>query len=478
LTLAPGASGTVAIGVARAGGFASPVDINVTNGPSTITAGQVTILSTENSGSFVVTVAANAQPGSYPLIVAGTSAMLFASAMLTVDVAAADASADGAAGDATTDAGAADGADAAASDAAPDAPFAGATPALSGGLQHVCSLRTNGTIACWGANDQGQLGDTTTMPNYKNGVAVSGLPGPATSIAAANQSTCARIADGTVVCWGANSNGMLGKGVNDTLTHASASLVPGLPGPARAIWSGTYAVFAELESGDVAVWGVNFFDEFGDGQSMHSYSPITEPALMRFTRMSGDDITCGLKDGVAYCWGVVNTHGELGNGTTTNPNFGPTKVMGITDTVTDVSAGFGAFGHACAVLSTQGIVCWGTNASGELGDGTNMDRSVATPVKNLPPAKRVTCGQGFTCALLVDGRLACWGDNTGGMLGLGVRGNTYSTPQIVPGLANVEAVAAGSLQACARTKDGKVSCWGLNEPSFAAPVFIPALGDQ
>ena len=89
--------------------------------------------------------------------------------------------------------------------------------------------------------------------------------------------------------------------------------------------------------------------------------------------------TCAIANGLAYCWGA-NGFGELGDGTTTT-TYQPVQVKNLTN-VTAISAGAypdpNGYDETCAV-ATGNVYCWGSNAYGQLGDGTTIDSSV--PVK-------------------------------------------------------------------------------------------------
>src|ERR1043165_8003394 len=79
----------------------------------------------------------------------------------------------------------------------PDAPAC--ATGIAAGAAHTCSIRTDGTVWCWGLNNHGQLGDNTIIDSATP-VQVSGVTGAKTLVAGDNH-TCA-IADGGVWCWG------------------------------------------------------------------------------------------------------------------------------------------------------------------------------------------------------------------------------------------------------------------------------------
>lgn len=89
-----------------------------------------------------------------------------------------------------------------------------------------------------------------------------------------------------------------------------------------------------------------------------------------------NDGGCVLRgDGAVGCWAAKNLYGELGNGPPLVPSLVPKLVSGVSGAV---AVGVGRT-HACAVLADDSVSCWGSNASGKLGDGTTVDRPL--PVK-------------------------------------------------------------------------------------------------
>jgi alpha-tubulin suppressor-like RCC1 family protein len=326
---------------------------------------------------------------------------------------------------------------------APDAPGTVAQRChLALGSDHSCVLRdTDHTVWCWGDHTYGELGAGTLNTTYSTAALQVPLGGMTTSVASKSYHACARIADGTVQCWGMNDAMQIGDGA--TGTHFSAANVAGL--------------------GDVV--------EVGVGRSYGC------------ARRSAGDITC---------WGA-NTSGQLGDGTVVAKSTPSTTVTGLTATPIAL---YVASSHACALFPGGVGRCWGSNVFRQLGDGTTTDRSAAvampvTQIAQIAPSG-YTVGQysgGATCALRTDGSVWCWGSNDFGQLGTG---NTTTTPTStavqVAGLTGVVELVAGRYHACARRQDGGVACWGRNDGGqigdgtynnrpapFAVPLPRPAL---
>jgi Regulator of Chromosome Condensation (RCC1) repeat protein/regulator of chromosome condensation (RCC1) repeat-containing protein len=123
--------------------------------------------------------------------------------------------------------------------------------------------------------------------------------------------------------------------------------------------------------------------------------------------------------------------------------------------------GASAFGgaHVCMLQPSGEIICWGTNGSGELGDGSTASGIQGpTQVSGIANAVQVVVGPSNTCAVRDDGRLACWG------LGFTPR------PTDVLGLTAVSQVAIASTQVCALS-NGRVSC-ALRETGASVAGFV------
>ncbi|MBL0124929.1 MAG: chromosome condensation regulator RCC1 [Betaproteobacteria bacterium] len=283
-------------------------------------------------------------------------------------------------------------------------------------------------------------------------------------ITAGGAHNCASTAAGGVVCWGINANGQLGDGT--TIARSTPANVSSLPFGSIALAAGASHSCAVTSTGAVKCWGGNAHGQLGDNSIIQSPVPVDVSGLSGITRViaggdsSGQSFSCALSTtGGVQCWGS-NNDGQLGNGTIAEAHT-PAPVSGLGSGVTALSAGYA---HACAV-NAGAAVCWGANYGLQLGDGSTANFQIApVSVTGLTSGvASVAAGSDHSCALLTTGGVKCWGDNAYGAIGIATSGTTEPAPMDVFGLnSGVSAVTAGQYHTCALTVGGGVKCWGQN----------------
>jgi alpha-tubulin suppressor-like RCC1 family protein len=199
---------------------------------------------------------------------------------------------------------------------------------------------------------------------------------------------------------------------------------------------------------------------------------------------AGWNHTCVITDqGGVMCWGS-NDNGQLGDGSRTDRNQ-PAAVKGLAARIAAVAAGYG---HTCALTADGGVQCWGRNKNGELGDGTNQRSSQPVNVSGLDRGVvAIAAGDDHTCAVTSQGAVKCWGYNGAGQLGDGTTENRDIPVDVQQLTGGVMGVAAGEVHSCVWTVRDEVMCWGANGtgqlgdapdvPSRTVPHNVSGLSD-
>lgn len=209
-----------------------------------------------------------------------------------------------------------------------------------------------------------------------------------------------------------------------------------------------------------------------DSRESDPFASEADPIGLAKAVAAGGNETCIITEAsTLQCWGA-NEHGQLGNGAVEAIGYAH-AVVGLTGNVSAVSIGSS---HACAVTSAGALKCWGSNETGQLGDGTTVDSAVPIDVVGLSEHVRtVSAGADTTCAVLDSGSVRCWGD---GLAPVPVPMTAFSS--------DAAKVSVGTSHVCIVSTAGGARCLGRNDSgelgdgtttsSFDGAVDVVGLG--
>lgn len=303
---------------------------------------------------------------------------------------------------------------------------------LALGDEHSCGTSNDGKTYCWGSHSDGQLGigagATQLVPSLVSMINVTS--GGFAKVALGDDFSCGLTKDGTTMCWGRGTE-------FQTARYPAASA--NVPVLTEEQWSSTSYGWAEKDFVDV---------------------------------VTGKDFVCNLNyKGRVYCWGK-NTHGQFGQGNTTDLETERTAAyldMSSYPAFKNIKKLVAGDEHLCALLADGSAICWGRGTEGQVGDNGGVDRLVPTAVNTSGIAGfdgfiDIAAGGNHTCALTADGKAYCWGENGNGELG-----NNSTTDALVPAEVDTTAlttskvfveIVAGRTHTCGRMIDSHIYCWG------------------
>ncbi len=214
----------------------------------------------------------------------------------------------------------------------------------------------------------------------------------------------------------------------------------------------------------VVAWGDNSDGQLGDGSTTDSGTPVYVklPASQQFTTLRSDQFSVAVSaSGRVYTWGS-NAAGQLGDGTTTS-RLTPGRVQ-LPAGVRVTTARLG-FNFTLARTAGGKLLSWGYNHFGQLGTGSTADHHKPVWVK-LPKGVKVTAiSAGYTSALALTstGRVLSWGANDAGQLGDGSTAERHRPGYVrLPGHTKIKSIAAGDMTGFAVTTAGRLLAWGYN----------------
>lgn len=375
---------------------------------------------------------------------------------------------------------------------------------IATGTDHTCSL-VNEKIWCWGQNGLGQLGNgTTSSSTIPVAVDLSELPTDSKfiKIAVGNKTSCALLRNGSVQCWGNNQEGQLGANLDPSLQSPPGTFpnlfksTPvrtfGLTNNVTALAMGSLSACA-IQNGQIYCWGKNETQLLGNSTVLFQKKPTAyfstsmttavDVSLTGANPPNGSNPSNGATACVQFlegekikikCWGS-NAAGELGNNSFGSASGTLTSCVLLSDgscleNIKKFALGGGIYqesppnpttgGHGCALLSDGNLKCWGKNVQGQAGSvcssntckktiASDLDDPVLSDLSNN--VLDITSGFFHSCALKINGDIKCWGTMP-----------TYSGLDRALGLSQ----GSGNNQHdCAIVKEAarlRIKCWGNN----------------
>jgi alpha-tubulin suppressor-like RCC1 family protein len=287
---------------------------------------------------------------------------------------------------------------------------------------------------------------------------------PWVDVAAGGNQSFGRKADGTLFGWGSNLLGQLGD------TTASDRLAPTPVAGGVTTWRqiavGVQHTVALRADGSLWAWGRNSNGQLGDGTKINRATPVRIGTATDWTYVAaGEAHTLAIsgKTGLLWAWGR-NSSGQLGDGTTVD-RLVPTKIILPAPAAggTAISAGWttvaAGANHSLGLLSGS-LYTWGNNLRGQLGNASTVDSPTPIPI-GTSNWVAVTGGALHSAGIRSDGALFTWGDNSNGQIG-----NNGAQPVLAPWPASTTlnwlGVAAGANHMLALRADGTLWAWGAN----------------
>ena len=318
-------------------------------------------------------------------------------------------------------------------------PLSGAASRLvqvSGGFKHACAVRRDWSVVCWGRATKGGLGtgDLGTYGNTPGTVhthAGRSVPiGPVRAVSVGDLNTCVLKRDGRLACWGYGQFGVHGQNTTEDLGDDPGEIWPGMHVPIGnsivAVEVGYFHTLAIRSDGSVVCWGHGGLGRCGYGN----------------------------QDVVNVLEGNLDASLTIAIG-------GPAHAVAV------------GFGHSCVIRADLSTVCFGRSTDGQLGYGNPNSfgdlpsHNIVSAVVPVAPIVAIHIAYDFTCGLRLDGGIVCWGKNTFGSLGQGHENSLGDDPgEVHPGLMvpagkDFVALATSHRSVCGVRSNGAMFCWGF-----------------
>jgi len=245
--------------------------------------------------------------------------------------------------------------------------------AIAAGSEFSVALNSSGQVYVWGRDNKGQLGDGTASATNTTTPAQLLSSGGA-AIAAGSEFTLIVKTDHTVYGTGENSDYQLGY-TNNT-DQSSLVQMSGVSTATAAAAGEKHSVIL-LSGGTLKAVGDNQYGSLGDGSTTDRTSLVPVATVSNITAIASgaSHVIARESDGTVWAWGR-NDQGQVGNNALGTNATSPVELTSLSS-ISSVDAGFN---DSIAVTASGIVYTWGENGNYELGDGTNLVRSVPTPI--------------------------------------------------------------------------------------------------
>ena len=335
---------------------------------------------------------------------------------------------------------------------------------IAGGRYHSVALDDNGQVWLWGDNSFGQLGrDPLEVPSVNTPFILFEVDDTflidVKNISAGADHTLAVKNDGSVLAWGDNEHGQLGRMALNLNIELHPRVVSGLSNVVKVVAGDGYSLALD-DSGRIWTWGRNDFGQLGRGFGANDPTPT----MLALTNIS--DIAAGQHHamalnnaGAVYTWGRAydNQLGIVSPGDKAVPQ----QVVGLSG-VEQISAG--AL-HSMALKNDGTVWVWGSNVFGQTGRGSVTVDILPQKIQGLHDVAEIAAGGYHSLVRIEDGTVLAWGLNEYGQLGMGDYQGVRTPQQVLTQegpLSGVVSLAAGEYHSLAILESGTCLSWGMN----------------
>lgn len=303
----------------------------------------------------------------------------------------------------------------------------------------------DGILWSWGMNENGQLGDGTTINRMKP-VRIDSTA-KWLKIATSDMHSLGIKSDSTLWAWGFNRWGEIGDG---TITQRNFPVRIGLDNKWIDIGAYSSSSYGLKTDGTIWIWGFQIRND-GTGNIPRTPRQIVTDGNWTSLSIGGKNNYALKSNGSLWAWGE-NRLGLLGNNTSSY--WSSPVQIGVDTNWKKISAGYA---HCLGIKSDGTLWSWGWNGAYQLGDGTYNDKVYPSQIGTDKNWTNIAAGSCQSLGLKSDGTLWVWG--TGG---LGIGTSECKTPVQIGWDNKWVSIASGSNHILALKSDGTLWSWGLN----------------